>query len=436
MLTFLKRILLRRKTVLSLIVLLLVLIMADVLIPQRYLSGQESLSSWQQENNTLLLMIQFLGLDHVFTSLLFLATMSVFLLALSLSTWDQTNLARKRTIDCGHMPKNRFILPATAFNAVLSEIRKKGYRFQRRTTETIRLSKNPWGYWGNATLHLGMVVVASGSILVALTQQQGRLNLSDLEFFPAGASLPFQENGLLAKEFVLPFGIRLDQVKPDFWENDKTKSLVSQITIINQDQSEIHHELGINKIVTMAGIRIYQKETFGNSFYLVLTDQKGKAEKFRLDISHPQKRTEPAYRDFSFPEIPYTIKAKYLADSAGLSIYDVDPLLSLRLSQNDTIIGEVDLRLRQQGKLGPYQVELLGISRWAGLAFAKLHGISLVFLGFFLIILGAFLVYCTPPREFYLQQQNDSLTIGWAAGRFPELYIHEFDELHNLQGIK
>jgi hypothetical protein len=185
--------------------------------------------------------------------------------------------------------------------------------------------------------------------------------------------------------------------------------------------------------VTHGGIRIYQKQQLGNSFYINLHDSKGEVKRLRLDIPYPGNRDKPAYGDFLFAEIPYPVKAKYLADAARQSMYDLNPILTLRLIEGRSIIGELGLRLHQEGKLGPYRATLIDIKRWTTLICVRIHGIPLVFLGFFFIILGAFLVYCMPPREFYVQRQDDKLCVGWLPGRFADLYRDEYDQIMKLQ---
>jgi hypothetical protein len=428
LLTF-KRFLLARKTVLSLIILLLLLIFSGVLVPQRLLYGPVKMGEWWKNHTALLSFVKTLGLDHVFTSPLFFTILLLFLLSVSLSAWTQIQLAVRKTRSVGHPPGKLTELSGITADKLLHNIRRQGYNFQRSSEKQYRLVKHPWGLWGNAFLHCGMVIVIIGSMIIALTQQRGRINLTVEERFLAGSPLPYQENGLLAKNFILPFAIRIDAVKPQFFENDYTKDLISNLTLFGPGEETTSHVVGINRIVNHDGIRIYQKQRFGNSFYMLLNDSKGEGKKIRLDIPYPKNKDKPAYGDFLFAEIPFQIKAKYFADSTKQSMYDLDPVLTLRLINNNKVVDELSLRLGQEGQLGPYRAQLLRITRWTSLICVRLYGIPLVFLGFFFIILGAFLVYCTPSREFHVTLQDDRLFVGWLPGRFADLYRDEFDQV-------
>ena len=431
-LTF-KRFLLAKKTALCLIIILLLLIFSGVLVPQRLLYGPVKMGEWWGNHTALLSFVRILGLDHVFTSPLFLTIMFIFLLSVSISAWAQIQLAVRRTFGVGHPPRKLTQLSGITFNKLLHNIRDQGYSLRRKSTKHYRLIKHPWGFWGNAFLHCGIVIVIIGSIIIALTQQQGKVNLTVDERFPAGKPLLYQENGLLAKNFTLPFDIRLDAVKPQFFENDYTKNLISNLTLFGPGEEVTSHLVGINRTVNHEGIRIYQKQKFGNSFYILLHNSKGEVKRVRLDIPYPKSRNKPAYGDFLFAEIPFQIKAKYFADINKESMYDLDPVLTLRLMDDSNVEDELSLRLGLEGQLGPYRAQLLKITRWTSLICVRLYGIPLVFLGFFFIILGAFLIYCTPSREFYVQLQDDKLYVGWLPGRFADLYRDEYDQIMKLQ---
>lgn len=423
-----KRFLLARKTVLCLIVLLLVLIFSGFVVPQRFLSEPEVVALWEQNHPVLIPLIRLLGLDQVYSSPLFLVLLLFFLLATFLSLADQTGKAARMTWGPGHPPHDLHELNGVTGQNLVQSIQKSGYWLKKENEVGCRLIRHPWGYWGSVLLHLGLVVVIAGSIAVVLTQQRGQLKLVVSEQYPAGKPLPQQEKNFLAEDFVLPFSIRLDAVRPTFWENDDTQDIISDLTFFMPDGAESSHAIGINRITSFAGIRLFQRQRFGNAFLVVLQNSDGSPSEILLDLPYPKKRDKPAYGDFRFEEIPYLIKAKYYADAARQSMYDVDPALTLRLMDWENIVGELTLRKGQQGSLGPYRVKLVEISRWTELIFVMIYGMPLVFSGFFLIILGAVLLFCTPPREFYVLQQKGKVYLGWRGGRFADLYRNEYEK--------
>jgi len=240
----------------------------------------------------------------------------------------------------------------------------------------------------------------------------------------------FEDNGLLADKFTLPDPVRLDKVHFVFYDSDDLKSLSSDISFTDTQDNLQRFSPGINQIVNFKGIRIYQSNSFGHAFFVELRDKQGGAADIILVIEHPQSRNRPSYENFNAANIPYPIRAHYFADADRKTMNGGNPLLNIMIMDNKTkLVKEVNLKLGESGELGPYTAKLVYISKWSGLIFVKDPGISGVFIGFSIIIIGVMLSYFMPPREFLVRKEGDGFSIVWLPTKFEKFYEEEFKEI-------
>jgi hypothetical protein len=103
--------------------------------------------------------------------------------------------------------------------------------------------------------------------------------------------------------------------------------------------------------------------------------------------------------------------------------------LTLRLVENGKESARLTLRQGESGMLGGKEVRLLEVRDWTRLIFVRLYGIEGVFAGFLLIVLGAALIYCLPPREAWLEENEGKIRLSWRSARFAKLYREELEIL-------
>jgi cytochrome c biogenesis protein len=270
----------------------------------------------------------------------------------------------------------------------------------------------------------------ASSLLVALTQKRGLLHLVEGELYAPGIAWDTEERGLLAGRFILPDAVSLDNVIPEFWETDDLKNLTTTLSFSDPQGKFERYTLAINQTINYRGIRVYQSQSFGNAFFVKLTDKNGRNIGLILEIQNPAKRDVAGYANLKSYKIPYLIKAKYFADAYKKSMLSSNPLLIMRIIDRGRVIGEVSLKNGESGQLGPYTATVAGISRWAGMIFIDITGMSGIFIGFFIIILGGGLTYFMPPREFYIRKEENGLfIITWKATRFESFYKEEYEKI-------
>lgn len=451
-----KQFLLSRKTVLTLILLILKAVVAGYIFPQRFSTTQEQFQKWHETYPFWSLWGSRLGLDHVYTTPWFAVLLLIFLITLILSTIEQIKFSYKKISGQGITPDSEGVKISASREDVISVIKKAGYRLSYYDESNLRFIRNRWGYWGNALLHAGMAVMISASLLIVSTEKRGLIHLAEGDAFFQGGQWLLEDTGILGGGFILPEAVRLEQSNIEFWETDEVKYQTTVFSFIGADGKETRHTVGINLNVNDKGLRIYQGRSFGEAFYVSLTDTEGKEFNKIFQIEHPLKRDKASYGNFMMEDIPYLLKAKYYADAEKKSIESKDPLLVMRLVQTDRsiggisqsndeggrlkmdivekekIIGEVSLKIGERKPFGPYTAELVHVAKWTGLIFTRSIGMSGVFAGFFIIITGGALTYFMPPREIHAKKEGDKFNLMWKYAKFKSLYEDEFKKITGI----
>ncbi|MHC4604099.1 MAG: cytochrome c biogenesis protein ResB [Planctomycetota bacterium] len=439
-----KRFLLSRKTILVQILLILAVVLTGYIFPQKISTSTAQMEKWRDANPSLEPWVDRLGLDHVYTTPWFAVMLGFFLVTLIFSTYDQIRLSFKKTFGSVDAQGKDGIAINASEGEITSAIRKMGYFPVSKNNTLKRFVKYPWGYWGNVLLHLGLVVMLASSLFIFLTEKRGLLHLVEDEVQIPGSPWAVEETGLLAGKFILPEAVRLEKVNFGFWESDKLKHLSTGISFIDPQGRFTRHSLGINKIVKFKGLRVYQSTSFGQAFFVVLKDKQGMEHKIILQIEHPARRDRQNSGSFRDEWIPYQIQAEYFADAEKKSLISSNPLLTILLvddkdsnkksSKNSNkdktkVIDIVSLKIGESRKLGPYTAQLVHVSRWSGMIFVKSIGMSGIFSGFFIIILGVSITFFMPPREFLVRKDEKGVYITWRATKFEKFYDEEYKKI-------
>ncbi len=409
-------------------------VLAGYSFPQRFISSQEEFSQWLQTHPFLGPWGERLGLDHIYTTPWFALLLLVFLLTLLLSTAEQVKRARAMTFGpgAGRDEKGREI-PASD-ETIRGTMGKAGYLLIHEDPEGFRFVKHPWGYWGNVLLHLGIVFVIGASLALVVTETRGLLQILTGETHLPSDPWLAEETGMLGKPFVLPEAVRLDRVEADYWETDDVKHLETIISFIGPEGKEQQYPLGVNRTVNDKGLRIYQGRRYGDGFYVTLTDGGGREINTIFQMEHPFRRNEASYGNFDPQGVPYRIKAKYFANAERQTIRTLHPLLVMRLVEGNRVIAEVSLKVGESGAFGPYTAKLVHVSPWSEILFVRSKGMSGIFVGFVILIMGSSLTYFMPPRECVFKRGDAGYFLSWKAPRFEKFYEEEFYKISEALG--
>jgi len=424
----LKRLLLSRSTVLSLIALLTALIVVAALLPQSFTTSADGMAEWRGAHPALARVAAALGLHRVYTHPAFAGLLAALLLCLGYSTVEQFRTALRRTLPRAAPGGGAVVDLRASVDAVARALRSRGYLTVRRDGTKRLLVRHPWGYWGNFLFHGGLAIVAAASTLIGVTQQRGVLHLVEGEAHRPGERWVAQENGLLATRLVLPFSVRLDHLEYRFWPTYGLERVTSTLSILRPGERAATVKVGISDPQRVEGLRIYQGVELGHAFRVELHEGSS-SELLTLLVPHPRTPDTPGVNEFR-DVLPggRLLRAKYLVDAERRSFEVFNPLLFLRVDEAGKSLGEVRLRPGTAGDIGPYRFRLDKVSLWSRLFFVRITGIAGVFAGFFVIALGGVLHYFTPPREAALRETETGGTrMVWRAARFEGFFVDELD---------
>lgn len=419
---------LSRTTTLSLIVVIVAAVLAATLIPQQFLATEAQLEGWRAAHRFLLPLVDELGLHHVYTTPWFAGFILLASFSLLLTASAQFRTAWRKTF-APPAGRDQDAVRVTGPVEKLSEaLRKRGY-LRMAGGERLRYVKHPWGYWGNALLHVGMLVTIAASLYIALTDQRGMLFITEGEVHAPGAPWQSEAHGMLAGPLVLPEGVRLDRLDLQFNPDTTVDRVASELSFLSVTGAVAKKLVAINSILFHQGLRIYQNSTYGDAFTVEFTDAAGNLHREKLRIPHPPRIDKAGYEDFELPWSPYGLSTKYYADAANVSMNSPDRLLVLRLMKKEREIARVTLKPGESGVLGDVRARLVGVEKWSSLIFVNVTGMPVIFFGFFIMVLGGAMSYCTPPRECLIARSGEGWLLSWKAARFKEFYQDEYQSI-------
>lgn len=422
-----KKLFLSRRAVIVFIGLALAAISIGALVPQAFITPASDLAAWRTEHPLLAVWAARFGLHHVFTTPAFAVVLFMSCVSLGLSTAEQCRSAWRRTF-----ASVRDVNTGQAFASPLSieelarRLQRIGY-FRVHCGGMPRFVRHPWGYWGNALLHLGILVSLLASLCITLTQQQGITHLVEGETQHPGSKWLLSDRGVLGREFSLPDAIRLERVYAQFWPAHGLKALASTVSFPASSNSMESRTVATNSALLHHGLRIYQGTEFGHAFHVEVTYPSGKNDILELLIKHPLSPDRPGYGEFPAAlGSNYTLRTKYFVDDEKKSLSREAPLLVIRVDEGGRELGQLPLKVGERGAVGAFRFRLVSVSKWTRLIFVKLIGISGVFFGFFIVVLGGILHYFAAPREILLQPGGVGCRVVWRAVKFAGFYDDEF----------
>ncbi|MGB4441639.1 MAG: cytochrome c biogenesis protein ResB [Coriobacteriia bacterium] len=360
-----------------------------------------------------------LGLDRVFSSWWFLAVCALISVQLTgaitrLCTRDLRRIRRDRG------PASADPMTVRDASRLAVALKAAGYRRIRRSATTARYVKHVWGYAGPTLLHLGMLAAILGALMNSLTLSSGNLVLLEGATVAQGEPLGSARYGPLADPPVLSQTLRCDGIDITYWPDGEPRRIEGLYSIVRLggDQS---FRVATNAPLVVDGVRFFQDSRVGYAYGVTL--MRGETTtKHRLDLPLPESGDSASYID-TLLENGDMLRAKVTHDpSAPMG----DPVLTLRLVRGEDIIGEESFSSTGAGVLGDTEVSVDIATRWSMIALERSRGAGMLFAGFFIILLGAALIYAATPREFTLVGQEDgTATADWHAARFAALYAAE-----------
>lgn len=422
-----------RSIALGLIFILAGLMYVSTLIPQEIDLTPGAIDAWRQGHSGLLWLVDGINLHSIYSQPWFSAIILCAALSLGISSYDQLTATRKKLSGTA-TSQGEEIAAAVPLEILKSVARSCRYRIITvSSSDKLKFVKNPWGYFGVLLLHVGMTLVILVSLYVSLTSRQGMLMLVEGEKRDQQQPWNAYQSGLLASSLKLPGIIRLEKIRVLYDSKNQPVEVYSDISFTDKSGGVKFLTASINGILRYHGLRIYHAAQYGLVFTVTFTDKAGVSHTEKIMVQQAVGLAKPGYSDdFRVTWSPYLFDAKYFSDVDRKSMLSTNPELVVRLLDGKREIARTSLTNGALGELGEYRVQLNAVEKWSKLIVVDIVGMSLIFTGFAIIMLGGLIHYMAPPRELIgVRQQDGCYMVYWRAIYFRVFFLEERDEVMN-----
>ncbi|MBU4288853.1 MAG: cytochrome c biogenesis protein ResB [Proteobacteria bacterium] len=468
----LKRFLLSRKTVISLICAVGISCLIGSTIPQITRKSPQFFEQWEAGSPRLYYVIDLLQLNQVYTSAWFLILIALAALSLACSVYYQSKTLIKSKATAQREITERSFKDFLALRLVqrpevrgrkseargqksevggrrsevsveeLADKIKKifkagGYRPYLAIEESrcFLFGKNRAGRWGSVIFHLGLLICILAALYGLAFQKKGFVQLKQADTFQ-GKNEDWQSKSLavFAANFDPGFQVYLNKFTPSYWENDQIKNLESSLTITDSKGEAREFLLSPAGPIRFQGTKVYQSTHYGYALGFILKKEGSKDVLTDFLLDAQRKKDKPLEGKMDFPTTDYILDMKFYPNLIEHSFYATLPGVDLTVTEKGEQRFKGRVLFSQRARLNSKDsLSFVRIRYWTGLTFVKNCGMPLVYSGFVLSTLGAFLIFMLPYKQVYLKVTEDGnnvqISIGGRSNRYKALFSEEFKEL-------
>lgn len=452
-----------RKLALALMIALTAAVLLASFTPQLWELSNSQIKALKLQRPAYFKFITVTGLASVYTSWWFYALLSLFLLNTLLCTIDRTKWVlsdRKRYFSTepseslerrlrSTAPIELDMPPAKAVEMTAARLGARRYSAAQRGNLLIAW-KHGWGKWGSILLHGSFLVIAIGTVLGRGTFMSGVVEIAEGQTFTEthGSYERLQEGPLFAEDHA-GFTVKLDKFSAEFWKNGAIKERMSKISIYDNGEKVLEQTISPNYPAVYKGRSIYQFSPFGYSVILKFSRPGDQDNVGALNFASPKVGWSSA-NGFIIPGTSYQVDVKFYPDYKKKSIDQnlfrfppKDPAIDVKVMdiKDRATVFKGLLRPGDSAVLGSAKLSFLEVRRWTQLGVVKESGAPLVFLGFWMAVVGIFVVYFVVPRKIWVLAEeaggSTRLYVGGTTPRYREAFTESLKSIREeIAGIE
>jgi len=250
--------------------------------------------------------------------------------------------------------------------------------------------------YGALSLHAGLLLLISAGLWAYAFEVRGFLQLMEGETFSGAESeLLLVEKGRLAGYFKAPFRLTLDSLAQEYWANGEPRDFASLLRV--EDEAGARPaRLAFNSPLTLSGVSVFQSPHYGYSVTVGLKRPAGEEVFTHFLLDRPQRQGRPAVGGSDFPTTAYQVKLSLKPDLGGGSFFLKDPAVEATVSERGAVVYKGPLPVGKSVRFGGGELRLAGLRYWSGISISRGRAAWPAYLGFFLCVLGAALIYARP----------------------------------------
>lgn len=409
------------KLSLALLILLVPIIAAGNLIPQEGRIPPWEILAWDKTYPVLSVIAGRCGLHHIYTSWWFLIIFTILCLNMSIATWELIGRTARRAKGLHRFGADasyhsyyslaELASPEASAPALEKALLARGYRLVTGNGE-IYARKGWIGIWGGSIMHVGFVVLLAGAVVSGLTRFNGYTEMGAGQFHAESIDTYLNStSGPLFPGHQPHIEIRVDDIRER--DEGRMKVVVSDVTVIDHGRVAAKKTLRMNEPLAYAGMTIYQSRYTGPA---LLFEVRG-AGIDQPVVGYVNMLSGSVQSTvFAMQQTPFQARVEY---SEGSNKAD------LELRRDKALVFKGSISAGQAIEAEGWSIALVAIKRWSGIIVVYDWGTMIVFLGFFLAVLGIAIMGIFDPREIWLKKTG--VVLGWA--RWRNLFLEESETI-------
>ena len=372
--------------------------------------------------------LKFLGFTDVYHSWWYVALLT--LLAVNLIVCSIKRLPKiwkvamepRKTLPPGY-EKGLKISNTITLSAGISEIKEKLLEVLKSKKYKVEVSKedekevhifadkNVFSRFGVYIVHLGVLVVLIGGLTTALFGFRGYMNLAE------GTSSNLVSYFSGPKIIELPFYVKCNKFKIDFYPSGMPKAYISDLSIIENGKEVLRKEIKVNEPLKYKGIYFYQASYGQGEAFLKIVDKRGQRV-VGVAFGQPIKLGKGIYlRIVSIDGNTMTVGIEFIRNGK-VEQGVIKPFVMYRVPGTDKTIAMVDFK--------PVF--------YTGLQVSKDPGTWIVWVGSSILIIGLIVAFFIPHKRIWarIEKRGDNktrLVIGGLANKGSEGLATEIEEV-------
>ncbi len=372
--------------------------------------------------------LKFLGFTDVYHSWWYIALLT--LLALNLIVCSIKRLPKiwkvalepRKTLPAGY-EKGLRVSHAITLQGALSDIKEKLIEILKNHKYKVEVSKedekevhifadkNVYARFGVYIVHLGVLVVLIGGLVTAIFGFRGYMNLAE----GTESNLVSYFSG--PKIVELPFYVRCNKFKIDFYPSGMPKAYISDLSIIENGKEVFRKKIEVNHPLKYRGIYFYQASYGQGEAFLRIVSPKGE-DIVGVAFGQPVKLGKGTYlKIVSIDGNTMTIGIEFI-QNGKVREGVIKPFVLYKIPGTDKSFAMVDFK--------PVF--------YTGLQVSKDPGTWIVWVGSIILIGGLIVAFFIPHRRVWsrLEKKGDDktrLVIGGLANKGNESLARELEEV-------
>ena len=271
--------------------------------------------------------------------------------------------------------------------------------------------KNVFARFGVYVVHFGVLIVLIGGLVTAIFGYRGYMNLAE------GTSSNLVSFFSGPKIVELPFSVRCNKFKIDFYPSGMPKAYISDLSIIKDGEEVYRKEIRVNDPLKYEGVYFYQASYGQGEAFLKIKDKEGE-HTVGVAFGQPIKLAPNTYlRIVSLDGKTMSIGIEFIRNGK-LEEGVIKPFIFYQVPGTDKAISMVDFK--------PVF--------YTGLQVSKDPGTWIVWVGSTILIVGLIIAFFIPHRRVWarLEKRGDDkvrLVIGGLSSKSSEGLAQEIEEL-------